>query len=79
LKFLAITALEERERSGTADLSGWVRSTADNTGLTIQQVHDAAAKDLTGRAAEQVEAFLRDELDPALEGAEAAPPEGLRV
>jgi adenylosuccinate lyase len=79
LKLLAITALEERERSGTADLSGWVKSTADNTGLTIQQVHAAASKDLTGRAADQVEAFLRDELDPALEGAEAALPEGLRV
>ncbi len=79
LKLLAITALEERERSGNADLSGWYKSTADDTGLTIQQVHDAAAKDLTGRAAEQVEAFLREELDPALEGAEAALPEGLRV
>ncbi len=79
LKLLAVTALEERERTGTADRSGWFKSTADHTGLTIQQVHAAAAKDLTGRAAEQVEAFLKEELEPALAGIEDAPAEGLLV
>jgi len=79
LKLLAITALEARERTGRADLAGWLQSTADDTGLTIEQVHAAAAKDLTGRAAEQVDAFLREELDPALADVEAAAPEGLRV
>jgi len=79
LKLLAITALEARERTGEADLAGWVKSTADDTGLTIEQVHAAAAKDLTGRAADQVDAFLREELDPALAAVEAVAPEGLRV
>jgi len=79
LKLLAITALEARERTGKADLAGWLQNTADDTGLTIEQVHAAAAKDLTGRAAEQVDAFLREELDPALADVEAAAPEGLRV
>jgi adenylosuccinate lyase len=79
LKRLAIKALEERERTGTADLGGWFKSTADDTGLAVHQVQAAATKDLTGRAAEQVDTFLKDELDPALAGIETAAAEGLRV
>lgn len=79
LKLLAIGALEERERTGKADLGAWFRSAADDTGLTAAQVQAAAAKDLTGRAAAQVDVFLA-ELDAALSTVESAPAaEGLRV
>jgi adenylosuccinate lyase len=81
LKLLAMTEFEERERTGKTDLSGWFErvAKADDIRLTVEQVHAAAEKDLTGRAAEQVEAFLREELDPALAGVESAAAEGLRV
>jgi len=39
----------------------------------------ATPERLTGRSAEQVEAFVREELDPALEGAEAAATAPVRV
>jgi len=81
LKLLAMTEFEERERTGKTDLSGWFErvANADDIRLTAAQVHAAAEKDLTGLAAEQVERFLREELDPALAGIEAAPSEELRV
>ncbi len=45
-----------------------------------EQLRAAAAPDkLIGRSAEQVEAFVRDELDPALEGAAAAQSAPVRV
>ncbi|HSE62553.1 MAG TPA: adenylosuccinate lyase [Thermoanaerobaculia bacterium] len=48
--------------------------------LTREELADAARPErLTGRAAEQVEAFVREELDPALEGIEAAERVPLRV
>ena len=47
--------------------------------MNREEAARAASKNLTGRAAEQVEIFLREELDPALAGVEAAAAEGLRV
>jgi adenylosuccinate lyase len=81
LKLLAMTEYEERERTGNTDLSGWYERVAniDDINLTAKQVREAAEKDLTGRAAEQVDTFLKEELDPALRGVEAAAAEGLRV
>ncbi|HKD16699.1 MAG TPA: adenylosuccinate lyase [Thermoanaerobaculia bacterium] len=49
-------------------------------GLTREELAAAAdAKRLVGRSAEQVEAFVREELDPALRGAEAAARAAVRV
>jgi adenylosuccinate lyase len=49
-------------------------------GLTRGELAAAAdAKRLIGRSAEQVEAFVREELDPALQGAEAAARSAVRV
>lgn len=48
--------------------------------LTREELADVArAERLTGRAAEQVEAFVREELDPALEGIESASSVPLKV
>jgi adenylosuccinate lyase len=48
--------------------------------LNREELADAARPErLTGRAAEQVEAFVREELDPALEGVETAERVPLRV
>jgi len=48
--------------------------------LTREELADAARPErLTGRAAEQVETFVREELDPALEGVETAERVPLRV
>ena len=48
--------------------------------LTREELADAARPErLTGRASEQVEAFVREELDPALEGVETAERVPLRV
>jgi len=47
--------------------------------LSREEVDGVARRNLTGRSADQVEAFLREELDPALEGVETRPAEGLRV
>ena len=48
--------------------------------LTREELADAARPErLTGRAAEQVDIFVREELDPALEGVEAAERVPLRV
>jgi len=72
----AIRALTGAASGG--DLAGAIASDP-RFRMTRAEVEAAARANLTGRAAEQVDAFLRDELDPALEGAESAPPEGLRV
>ncbi|HTR03076.1 MAG TPA: adenylosuccinate lyase [Thermoanaerobaculia bacterium] len=49
-------------------------------GLTRADLSAAAAPDrLVGRSAEQVDAFVREELDPALAGAEAAATVSIRV
>lgn len=48
--------------------------------LTREELAQAARPErLTGRAAEQVEIFVREELDPALEGVDAVEPVPLRV
>ncbi|MGH9442449.1 MAG: adenylosuccinate lyase [Thermoanaerobaculia bacterium] len=47
--------------------------------MTVDEARAAAHAGLTGRSAEQVEIFVREELDPALARVEAAEPEGLRV
>ena len=48
--------------------------------LSIEEVRDVARPErLTGRSAEQVDAFIREELDPALEGIEAAESVPLKV
>ena len=48
--------------------------------LTREDLIEASRPDrLVGRAAEQVEAFVREELDPALENVEAAEPVTLKV
>jgi adenylosuccinate lyase len=49
-------------------------------GLTREMLEETTRPEkLTGRAAEQVEAFVRDELDPALAGADAARSAAVRV
>jgi adenylosuccinate lyase len=49
-------------------------------GLDSERIASAASPArLVGRAAEQVEEFVRDELDPALAGSEAAAPAAVRV
>ena len=49
-------------------------------GLTLAELAAAAAPErLVGRSAEQVEVFVREELDPALAGAEAAEIAPVRV
>ena len=48
--------------------------------LSIEEVREVARPErLTGRSAEQVDAFVREELDPALEGIEAAESVPLKV
>ena len=47
--------------------------------MSREEAVRVAHHNLTGRAAEQVETFLREELDPALAGVETAAAEGLRV
>jgi adenylosuccinate lyase len=47
--------------------------------MSREEARAASTRNLTGRSAEQVELFLREELDPALADVEVAEPEGLRV
>ncbi len=75
---LRVLAREAASRRDTATLAE--RIAADpRFRLTRQEADAAAHRGLTGRSAEQVETFLREELDPALAEVEAAKPEGLRV
>ena len=75
LRVLAREASGRRETSSLAE-----RIAADpRFRMSREEAHAAAHRGLTGRSAEQVEIFLREELDPALAGIEAAAPEGLRV
>jgi adenylosuccinate lyase len=75
LRRLAHEAARASETTALAD-----RIAADKRfRLTRDEADAAAHRDLTGRSAEQVEIFLREELDPALAQVQAAQPEGLRV
>jgi adenylosuccinate lyase len=80
LRVHARASAEERTHSGgPADLLQRVaRDPA--FGLSADDVRDAVRPEkLIGRAAEQVEAFVREELDPALAGAAAAQSAPVRV
>jgi adenylosuccinate lyase len=80
LRLHARASSEKRARDGApADLLD--RVAADSAfGLTREEVAAAASPErLIGRAAEQVEAFVREELDPALEGVAQAEPAAIRV
>ena len=80
LRLHARASSEKRARDGApADLLD--RVALDSAfGLTREELAAAASPGrLVGRAAEQVEAFIREELDPALEGISAARPAAIRV
>ncbi len=78
LKRLAHDAAKASETSDPKTLAD--RIAADpRFRLTHDEADAAAHRDLTGRSAEQVEIFLREELDPALADIEVSEPEGLRV
>ncbi len=80
LRVHARASADVRARTGApADLFGRV-ATDPVFGLTLAELAEAAApENLVGRSAEQVEAFVRQELDPALEGAIAAESANVRV
>ncbi len=75
---LRVMAREAARRGETATLAEKIAADA-RFRLTREEADAAAHRGLTGRSAEQVEMFLREELDPALAEVEAAKPEGLRV
>ena len=75
---LRVMAREAARRGETATLAEKIAADA-RFRLTREEADDAAHRGLTGRSAEQVEMFLREELDPALASVEFAEPEGLRV
>lgn len=80
LRVHARASAEKRAADGApADLLD--RIAADPAfGLDASKVAEAASPArLVGRSAEQVEAFVREELDPALEGAGEAKPSAVRV
>ena len=80
LRLHARASSEKRARDGApADLLD--RVAGDSAfGLTPDEVAAAASPGrLVGRAAEQVETFIREELDPALEGIAQARPAAIRV
>ncbi|MDQ5857547.1 MAG: adenylosuccinate lyase [Acidobacteriota bacterium] len=80
LRVHARAAADRRSSDGEpADL--FERIAADTIfRLTREELIAASRPDrLVGRAAEQVEAFIREELDPALENVEAAEPVTLKV
>jgi len=80
LRVHARASADKRSRDGSpADLLE--RIAGDPAfGLDSERIASAASPArLVGRAAEQVEEFVRDELDPALAGSEAAVPAAVRV
>ena len=80
LRLHARASSEKRARDGApADLLE--RVAADSAfGLTREELAAAASPgSLDGRAAEQVEIFVREELDPALEGVDQPRPAEIRV
>ncbi len=80
LRVHARAAADQRAKDGApADL--FSRIGADSAfGMTREEIERAAAPEkLIGRAAEQVEAFVREELDPALAGVAQAEKAPVRV
>jgi len=80
LRLHARASSERRARDGEpADLLERIGN--DSVfGLTREEIVAAASpRKLVGRAAEQVEIFVREELDPALEGAGRVEPAAIRV
>ncbi|HKA37024.1 MAG TPA: adenylosuccinate lyase, partial [Thermoanaerobaculia bacterium] len=80
LRVHAWASSEKRAKDGApADLLD--RVAGDSVfGMTREEVAAAAsAEKLIGRAAEQVEVFVREELDPALAGVADAKPAAIRV
>jgi adenylosuccinate lyase len=80
LRVHARASAEARSRTGeAADL--FERIAGDSAfGMTREALSEVARPErLVGRSAEQVEAFIREELDPALQGAPAAEAAAVRV
>ena len=78
LRLLAREAASRRENAESFDFEAKI--VADpRFRIGAGEIAEVSRRHLTGRAAEQVEIFLREELDPALEGVEVSEPEGLRV
>jgi adenylosuccinate lyase len=79
LRVHARAAAERRAAGEPADL--FDRLAADPAFRLTREDHAHASRPdhLDGRAAEQVEAFVREELDPALENVEAAETVALKV
>jgi adenylosuccinate lyase len=80
LRVHARAAADERARTGApADLFERIAGDA-GFGLSLAELNAAAIPEkLVGRSAEQVEVFVREELDPALSGAVAAETAPVRV
>jgi adenylosuccinate lyase len=80
LRVHARSSAEARGRTGgPADLFDRI-GTDPTFGLTAEELREVSRPEkLVGRSAEQVEVFVREELDPALAGASAARPAPVRV
>lgn len=78
IRVAAREAMAQRQRGEKPDLFG---ALAGNSAfrMTRPEMESAARRKLAGRSAEQVEIFLREELDPALEGVTVPSAEPLRV
>jgi adenylosuccinate lyase len=78
---LRLLAREEAARRDAAEPSRMRdRIAADpRFRLSPDEIDEVSRRNLTGRAAEQVEIFVREELDPALAGIALSEPAGLRV
>jgi len=80
LRLYARASSEKRARDGVA--ADLLERVAQDPafGMTIEEIrHAARAEKLVGRAAEQVEIFVREELDPALRGVGEIEPAPVRV
>jgi adenylosuccinate lyase len=76
----ARASAEQRNRTGeSSDLLGRLAGDAAFRMPAVELLEASRPERLVGRASEQVEAFVRDELDPALEHLEAAEPVPLKV
>jgi adenylosuccinate lyase len=78
LRVVAREAAAQRELGENFDLAARIASDPKFR-IEAGEIEEISRRYLTGRAAEQVEIFLRNELDPALEGVEASKPAPLKV